>query len=167
MNGMLEIIGVNALGATLLAGVVAVAARFIQRPAVVHGLWLLVLVELVSLPVLGVAVLPAPASALVQPGPATPAAESAALIPWRAIVSAAWLGGALLVLALALSRSLRFTRLLRTARSASTALDSDAAGLATCMGVSSCPELRVVRRRSRRCSGFPAARCRFCCPRAC
>ena len=48
------------------------------------------------------------------------------------------------MLALALSRSLRFTRLLRTARSASTALDSDAAGLATCMGVSSCPELRVV-----------------------
>ena len=144
MNGILEIVGVNALGATLLAGVVAVATRFVTRPAVVHGLWLLVLVELVSLPVFGVAVLQTPASAMAQPGPATAAVQPVGLTPWSAIVTATWLGSALLVLALALHRSLRFTRLLRTTSQASTALATDAAGLASRMGVSPCPELRVV-----------------------
>ncbi len=144
MNGMLEVVGVNSLGATLLAGVDAVATRWMTRPAVVHGLWLLVLVELVSLPVFGVVVLQAPASAIAQPGPAPAAAESVALIPWRVIVTATWLSVALLVLALALYRSLRFSRLLRTTCQASATLATDAAGLARRLGVSPCPELRVV-----------------------
>ena len=88
MSGMLEVVGVNALGATLLAGVVAAATRLVTQPAVVHGLWLLVLVELVSLPVFAVVVLHAPARAIAPAGPATAAAESVTLIPWLAIVTA-------------------------------------------------------------------------------
>ena len=144
MNGMLEVVGVNGRGATLLAGVVAGATRFVTRPAVVHGLWLLVLVELVSLPVFAVVVLQAPVRAITPAGPATAAAESVTLIPWRAIVTATWLSGALLVLALALYRSVRFNRLLQTTSQASAALATDAAGLASRMGVAPCPELRVV-----------------------
>ena len=144
MSGMLEVVGVNALGATLLAGVVAAATRWVTRPAVVHGLWLLVLVELVSLPVFGLVVLQSPARAMATAGPATGAAESVALVPWRAIATATWLSSALLVLALALYRSFRFNRLLRTTSQASATLATDAAGLASRMGVAPCPELRVV-----------------------
>ena len=144
MNGVLEIVGVNAVGATLLAGVVASMSRFVTRPAVVHGLWLLVLVELVSLPVFGVVILQMPARAIAQPGSVTAAAESVALFPWRAIVTTTWLGGALLVLALALSRSLRFSRLLGTTSQAPASFATAAAGLASRLGVSPCPEVRVV-----------------------
>ena len=144
MNGILEIVGINAMGATLLAGVVAFASRFVTRPAVIHGLWLLVLVELVSLPVFGVVVLHTPASAIAQPGPAAATAASVALFPWRAMVTTAWLGGALVVLALALYRGILFSRLLRTTSQVPATLATDAAGLASRLGVSLCPELRVV-----------------------
>ena len=146
MSDVLQIVTVNALGATLLAGVVAIGTRFIARPAVVHALWLLVLVELVSLPVLEMAVLPAapPANGLSTPSPGVAAAGSTALIPWVAVVTALWLGVALCVLALALYRSLLFGRLLRTARPPSGALDANISALARRLGITRCPEPRVV-----------------------
>ncbi|MDR3635847.1 MAG: M56 family metallopeptidase [Isosphaeraceae bacterium] len=51
----------NALVATLLALLAAVAGTFVRRPALTHGLWLLVLIKLVTPPVAPVALLPAPA----------------------------------------------------------------------------------------------------------
>ena len=168
MNELLEIVGVNAMGATLLAVVVASVARFVTRPAVVHGLWLLVLVEFVSLPLFGVVVLQMPAHTIPQPGPATAMAESVVLFSWRTIMTATWLGGALLVLALACYRGLRFHRLLRTTSQAPAALATDAADLASRLGVSPCPELRVVPAAISPMLWFPGdARSRSCCPQAC
>ena len=167
MNAMLGIVSVNALGATVLAGIVVIATRFVKRPAVVHALWLLVLVELLSVPVLRVAVPSAlvpgmwsgpfhTAQTALPPGSVTPpapdgqvlpavAASSTRLIRWGAIVTATWLGGAILVLALAFHRCLRFARLLRTASPAHGSLATEAASVAARLGVSSCPEVRVVR----------------------
>jgi beta-lactamase regulating signal transducer with metallopeptidase domain len=50
----------NALGATVLAAVAAALGRVCRRPAVRHGLWLLVLLKLVAPPLLPVRLLPAP-----------------------------------------------------------------------------------------------------------
>jgi beta-lactamase regulating signal transducer with metallopeptidase domain/Skp family chaperone for outer membrane proteins len=61
MNPLLEIGLTNAILATLLAIVAAAVSRLGARPAVIHGLWLLVLMKLVTPPLvsLPVAVLPA------------------------------------------------------------------------------------------------------------
>ena len=158
MNGILGIVGVNALGATLLAAIVVIATPFVRRPAVVHGLWLLVLVELLSLPVLSVAVppmwsaaSPATTMALVPASGTAPEADgmlvwpaaSTRRISWEATVTATWLGGALFVLALAVHRGRQFNRLLQAASPAPVPLATDAARLATRLGVSG-PDLRVV-----------------------
>ena len=61
MNGLLEMGLANAVVATVLAIVAAAVAKLGARPAVVHGLWLLVLLKLITpaLVSLPVAVLPA------------------------------------------------------------------------------------------------------------
>lgn len=56
MTRLLEIGLSNALMATLLAVIVAIVARVVRRPALVHALWVLVLVKLVTAPMLGVPV---------------------------------------------------------------------------------------------------------------
>jgi len=75
----------NALVASALALVAVAAGRFCRRPALVHGLWLLVLLKLVTPPLVPVpinwpappepqAAAPAPAA---EPGDAPPSAEAA------------------------------------------------------------------------------------------
>lgn len=58
MESLFEIVLANAGGATLLAGLAWLVTRRVSHPAVHHVLWLLVLVELVSPPVLVVRLLP-------------------------------------------------------------------------------------------------------------
>jgi beta-lactamase regulating signal transducer with metallopeptidase domain len=75
----------NALGATVLAVLVAGLGRVCRRPALRHSLWLLVLLRLLVPPVLPLRLLPAPAqspphadASVVPEGPAAVAAEDAA-----------------------------------------------------------------------------------------
>lgn len=56
MDSILEIAISNAVTATLLAVVVFAAQRFIRRPALVHCLWLLVLLKLVTPPLIPIRV---------------------------------------------------------------------------------------------------------------
>ncbi|MDX9971520.1 MAG: M56 family metallopeptidase [FCB group bacterium] len=66
----------NALGATVLAGAVALLTRFVRlRPAVAHVLWLLVILKLLAPPLL---VLPWPSA---PPAAATPIAETSSDTP--------------------------------------------------------------------------------------
>src|SRR5205823_2238744 len=64
--------------ATALALCAAVVGRFCKRPALTHGLWLLVLLKLVTPPLLPVSCLPSwaepePAAAVVEPAAPAPA----------------------------------------------------------------------------------------------
>ncbi len=74
MDALLRLVLTNAVLAGLLALVAWVASRFVRRQAVVHGLWLLALVKLVTPPLVGVPLLPqgetrtAPATDLESPG---------------------------------------------------------------------------------------------------
>ncbi|ANM29182.1 hypothetical protein ABI59_05605 [Acidobacteria bacterium Mor1] len=72
MERFLEILLLNAASATLLAICVAGITRFVERPAIRHALWLLVLLKLVTPPVLEISVLPAS----LLPSSATPLTEA-------------------------------------------------------------------------------------------
>src|SRR2546423_6612743 len=54
MNDLLHVALSNAVAATALAVVAAVTGRLCRRPALTHGLWLLVLLKLVTPPLLTV-----------------------------------------------------------------------------------------------------------------
>jgi beta-lactamase regulating signal transducer with metallopeptidase domain len=80
MAALLQIGLANAAAAALLAVVALVAGRYCRRPAVLHGLWLLVILKLVTppvvpLPLRGWPALPA------EPTPAAPVAGAAAPAP--------------------------------------------------------------------------------------
>src|SRR5262249_3745757 len=50
MSQLFAIVLSNAVVATMLATVIVVAARFIKSPPILHGLWLLVLLKLITPP---------------------------------------------------------------------------------------------------------------------
>ena len=50
MNWLVEIGVVNAISATVLAVVVVMVSRWVRRPAVIHALWVLVLIKLITPP---------------------------------------------------------------------------------------------------------------------
>ena len=56
MDGLLPVVLSNGVLATALALVAAVAGRLGRRPALTHGLWLLVLLKLVTPPLVSVPV---------------------------------------------------------------------------------------------------------------
>jgi beta-lactamase regulating signal transducer with metallopeptidase domain len=171
----------NAALATALAIPVAVACRFLRRPAVAHALWLLVLLKLLTPPMLGVAILPAavaapppvPAGAArpgatlrtpppieltrrpaeTSPAPRVPAGSltggrrsaPAPVLPRIAgAARAAWIVGALAVLALALARGRRFRRLLRAAEPAPASVQAAATRVSGRLGVRRAPPVLAV-----------------------
>lgn len=80
MSALLSLVATNALTAGALALLAWMAGRTLKRQAVVHGLWLLALVKLVTPPLVPMAVLPAWSALL--PAPAAPVT---ALIRTRAV----------------------------------------------------------------------------------
>ncbi len=106
LGTLVEVIVSNAIVATLLAFVVAILSLFVRRPAVLHVLWLLVLLKLVTPPLVRVPVLPiAVEPAVVDAGFDTDdsPADDSALVPidprvWEALAAlelneSAWQGG--------------------------------------------------------------------------
>ena len=61
MSALFQVTAINACCAAGLALLVAIAGRYVKRPAVVHALWIVVLLQLFMPPVLPVGLLPAPA----------------------------------------------------------------------------------------------------------
>jgi beta-lactamase regulating signal transducer with metallopeptidase domain len=149
----------NAASATVLAGVVAMIAPRTKRPSLVHGLWLLVLLKLVSVPALEIPLLPSietllPSEPLVASvGPtldvvSTP--ETVATKPTnpglgaRAALVLTMALGAAGLLSLAGWRVHRFRRLLRHASEAPPGLQQRAARLAAALGLAYPPPIRIV-----------------------
>src|SRR5690606_3948704 len=120
MTGAPWIVG-NAVAATALAASVALAARHVRRPALVHAAWGVVLLRLVAVPVFDWPVLPswteppacvpeAPAAGpgfVLPPSPTTPDPVAGVALPLAA------LAGTLALLSLAAFRTFRFARRLR------------------------------------------------------
>lgn len=79
MDSLLEIAVSNAVAASLLALAAGAAGHFCRRPALTHGLWLLVLLKLVTPPLVSIP-LPWPAPAEV-PSRASPEAAARSITP--------------------------------------------------------------------------------------
>jgi len=166
VNGLVGVALTNAMSATVLALVVAAASRFVRRPGVLHALWLLVLFDLLTPPVVVVGILPTfdapPAQApreasrtwIVEPGPpaAVPPAPATSVAPASAAtrvppLGPAWLVGTAAVLLLALARASRFERLLARGSPAPGRIQSRAAALSRTLGLRRCPRVRLVASR--------------------
>jgi bla regulator protein BlaR1 len=157
----------NAAVATGLAVLAAGAGRVVRRPALVHALWLLVFLKLVTPPVWMFAVpwpdasqqagsvaaivsssqdepLPAasfrqdPAAAVETPAD-EPIASPLRAISWEPIVLAAWAIGSALWWLVAGVRVLQFRKLLRHAQPATLDVQEQASKLATRLGLARCP----------------------------
>ncbi len=155
----LAMLQLHALGAAIVALAATVIGRLVRHAAVVHALWVVVLLKLLTPPLVELAVLPPPAPA-VAPVPAeTPAAAAVLLAPtaspppriappiaagWDVAALLALAAGGVSVLALAAVRLRRFRRLLADAREAPPALLRRADELARGMGLARAPRLRVV-----------------------
>ncbi|HYV34232.1 MAG TPA: M56 family metallopeptidase, partial [Gemmataceae bacterium] len=173
METLLQIGLSNALVATLLAVFVALVSRVCRRPAVVHTLWLLVLLKLVTpsplvLPVSlpdQLSLLPATSLEIAadteQARPAShpdshgwtwsETARGLAFTAfawlrdsWVSLVLAVWLAGAFLWLTLTMVRSYRFGRLLRFGRPGSRQLQEQAQMLADNLGLARCPRICIL-----------------------
>jgi beta-lactamase regulating signal transducer with metallopeptidase domain len=161
VSGLVAVGLTNAASATLLALVAAGVARFVRRPALVHGLWLLVLLELLTPPVLVVSVLPtldrtepaakmpavasevaAVALTLSEP-PVVPAPVGQALT-WGQLASGVWIVCAAALLLLAIVRGVRFERLLGRGGIAPSPLRARAETLARSLGLRRAPLVRLV-----------------------
>ena len=129
MNSLLEFVGWNTLAAAVLALAVLLLGRFWKRPELLHVLWLVVLVKLVTPGMVRWNALPAPIdhaaptnASIVQADPAllsatTAAIPSAAFVPvepwWTHAPLALWIGGSAAFLLLAAVRLRRFFVALR------------------------------------------------------
>jgi bla regulator protein blaR1 len=161
----------NALLATLLALLAGFVGRCCRRPALVHGLWLLVLLKLVTPPLLPVGLpwptTPGPTEEPVAASITLPMADALgadedggaveALAPvdplpqappgagsWVMVAVAVWLTGSLLWLGIAALRVARFRRLLRFARPAPAALQEQSQRLAERLGLARGPGVWFV-----------------------
>lgn len=163
--------GCNTVVAAVLASLAAVLARRGTRPQLVHAVWLLVLLKLVTPPLLPV-VVPTPRWTADEPvrstqiaptepdEPAAPAntapplgtvappasrhATEAFDFDWSALLLSVWLAGTLVTAGLALFRALRFTRLLRQATPAPPQLQAQLVELGERLGLRRLPALSVV-----------------------
>lgn len=141
-----------------LALVAFAAGLFLRRrPALVHALWLLVIVKLLTPPIYELPLLPAapPESAGPQevagaaaspssflPGP--PESDARFPIPLSTVLGFAWAAGSLGILALGVARALRFRSLVRRADPADAALRREAARWAERLGLRRVPDVRTV-----------------------
>lgn len=165
MRWLVEIVVINSLTAGLLAVLAAILARWIRRPAILHALWLLVLLKLVTPPVVPVEALPVldagagrPASAATgvavaledagrSVAPPPPAVERKTLADQTTIgrvAGGAWIGGSLLLVGLVVVRYARFRRLIADSVPAPPPLRRRTEWLAERMGLRRCPTVRLV-----------------------
>lgn len=154
----------HALAAAGLALAVAGLARGVRHAAVVHALWVVVLLKLLTPPFVELAVLPAPAPSTVLP--AAPAVTTIPLeagsyrsvtaadagnrgtsSPWIAAVFVVIAVGSLALAALAVARTRRFRRRLEDASEPSEELRDRVAALSGRFGLARPPRVRTVAAR--------------------
>ncbi len=150
MSVLLEYVAWNSLAALALALLVLAAGRVWKRPELLHVLWLVVLVKLVTpglirfeaLPnvlEVGLPMLPMRSAVAVPPFEASAALpailEASDPVRWTQASSAVWIGGSLLFLLLAGYQCVRFGRAMRAASPPGRALGERIAALAGRIGV--------------------------------
>ena len=152
------------LGLSILA---VLAARFVKRPGVLHGIWLLLLLRLFVPPLLQVSCLPAswlegsgqqllfprvePTQAVVlgkvpdSRSPIEPAPiDGSWSFSWGQVLLGLWLLGSLVVLVVTLSRVHRFRRVLSLAVPADSRLQERTARLAQQLGLAWTPLVQLI-----------------------
>ena len=167
MDAFLSAVLSNAIAAALLALLVFGAGLWIRRPALLHGLWLLVFLKLLTPPIfkVGLGWSTPPATHVETPlfvpaaaerdseGPAPAPSDGPALsarhpfwktIPWQDLVLAIWLGGSAAWILLVAVRLRRFQRLLNSAQGPPEWLLEEARLLAVRMGLSRVPRIRLL-----------------------
>lgn len=149
----------HALAAAGLAVAVTLLARAVRHPAVVHALWVVVLLKLLIPPFVELAVLPAPAASVpvVLPAGSAGFLEEAAVVAERTqqrapgsgffVALAVFAGGSLTLAALAVVRARRFRRRLEAAAEPQEELGARVAELSRRFGLRRPPRLRVVAAR--------------------
>lgn len=170
MNGVVETLVINAASASLLAGLVWIAGRFVRHPGVMHALWVVVLIKLVTPPVFEIAALPRLAGSeatevtvsatalppemlarLAATPPRVTPVRDLAFSAWDAVAGplGLWIWGAGIagLLLLGLVRALRFRRLVARAPLAPRPIRERTSELARQIGVARCPAVRLVEGR--------------------
>jgi len=158
MSALLESVAWNSLVALTLAAFVLTAGRIWKRPELLHVLWLVVLLKLVTPGVIRLAAFPdvlateLPVLAVQSTGVPLPAETAAALpaivmagapVQWTQALAVVWIGGSLLFLLLVGFQCLRFARVMRSASPPGRALGERVAVLAARIGVA-VPRTRVL-----------------------
>jgi TonB family protein len=148
MNQMLLIHAIsNTLAAAVLALVLVVVARWLQRPAILHLFWLIVLIRLVAPAVIPIHLIPAPAPGRIEvagtvaavgdlPSETGPAAGA---LPLTAALLGLWFAGAVLAASLATIRIVRAARIVRRASPAPADLEPVMVELAERLGTRPLP----------------------------
>lgn len=173
MEALLTIGLWNAVGASVLAVLAASVGLVCRRPAVLHALWLLVLLKLVTPPLWSVPIkwptdepprdevhtfwlkrLPDVAADFAVLPPARRLREEAlaepdfAPVPWHwpwvQSVVVVWATGTLLCWSITVIRVVRFRRILRRLEAAPDWLQEHVQGVATCLGLRRIPVVHLV-----------------------
>jgi len=166
MTSLVGIVVLKACAAALLGLGAAIAGRWLRRPALLHALWMVVLLELLVPPLFEIGVLPravrAPAAVVAtipsptvstfppEPSPTVDArgpvpVASASVRAWLPpLVGGVWLIGLSGVLLLAAVRARRFGKLVAGAVDAPREMQSAARRIASTFGLRRCPSIRLV-----------------------
>ncbi len=144
----------NTASATVLAAVVALVAWRVRRPALLHVLWLVVLLRLLAPPLVGLPLLPAAGGVVTVQGslalaPAAGRGTPPVSPPHRAgaiarSVAAVWAAGSAIVGLVLAVRVGRFRRLLRAARPAPADLVERVRRVAGTIGCAADPRVVLV-----------------------
>jgi beta-lactamase regulating signal transducer with metallopeptidase domain len=140
----------NAVSATVLCALVALVVLRVKRPALVHALWLAVLLDLLVPPVLPVDLLPSDwsaSSAVVRTAGSASTRSAPTDTERPSTIVLLWVAGSLTILALAIRRGVRLSRALERSASPVEALEPLLARHALSLGLKRVPRLRVVAAR--------------------
>ncbi len=155
MNTLLLLVFSNAVTATVMAAGVALIAVKLRRPAVLHVLWIVVLLRLFAPPIFDFGLLPSANEGIsvgtlaLNPFPSadealTPSASSFSL---SYLVFGGWLIGSFLLAGIASIRTRRFRAMLDRALPADPALESRVRRIAEMIGCRRIPQTLVVDER--------------------
>ncbi len=145
----------NVAAAALLACGAWIAGRWIRRPGLRHGLWLIALLRLLVPPLpslfpdatrpvvtLSTAITSSVAGTLTAAE--TALGHESAAPDWPHLILAIWAAGALLTLGLGIARSARLGRILRSAADPGPALEAQVHAVARRVGLKRVPRIKVT-----------------------
>lgn len=150
VNSLIEIALSNALMTVGLAVLVAGVGRTWRHPVLLHSLWVLVLVKLLTPPLISISVdVPAVESIAVSSGSQaelfSPTEVTAGWIPnWSTLLLSLWAAGSALLLVILVVRAYRFRELLANGTEPDGSLRKEAEQLSASMGLKRCPKISLV-----------------------